>query len=146
MEKKETDMKENLTAKMHYEFLEEKGVNKRDFFIFAAAGAISRGIPKADALKEYNITEEEYDANIDRILNTDDWIATPYDIACKKAAEEGYDVVNYDREYKGGKLYIALKSKLMNKYAGFPLCILVKERKPIVLDEDETVKLAFPYK
>lgn len=66
-------MKEELTTKMHYELLELQGVDKKSFFIASVYGAIQRGIPKAQALSEYNISESEYDANIERVLNDDSW-------------------------------------------------------------------------
>lgn len=64
---------DELTAKMHYEFFEDMGVDRKDFFIFAASGDISRGVPKQEALKRYDLTEEEYDANIERVLNGELW-------------------------------------------------------------------------
>ena len=64
---------DELTAKMHYEFLADLGVDKKDFFIFAASGDIKRGIPKEEALKMYDLTEKEYDENIERVLNDISW-------------------------------------------------------------------------
>lgn len=66
-------MAEELTTEMHYEFLEDMGVSKRDYFIYGASGAIARGVPKAEALTRYGLTEAEYDANIDRVLHDDSW-------------------------------------------------------------------------
>ena len=61
-------MAEELTTDMHYEFFEGE-MSKRDFYIFAVSGAISRGVPKQEALKKYGISEDEYDANIERVLS-----------------------------------------------------------------------------
>ena len=66
-------MEDELTTEMLYEFLEDSGVSKRDFFIYAVSGAIARGVPKAEALERYRITEEEYDSNIDRVLKDETW-------------------------------------------------------------------------
>ena len=67
-------MAEELTTEMHYEFLEDMGVDKKSYFIFSAYGMIQRtGCTKAEACKRYGLTEEEYNANIERVLNTDDW-------------------------------------------------------------------------
>ena len=67
-------MKEELTTEMHYEFLEDMGVDKKSYFIFAACGMMKRtGCTKEKACERYGITVEEYDANIDRVLNSDDW-------------------------------------------------------------------------
>lgn len=39
-------MENDLTTEMHYEFFEDSGISKRDFFIYAVSGAIARGVPK----------------------------------------------------------------------------------------------------
>ena len=66
-------MKEELTTDMQYEFMEIDGVSRKDFHIFAASGAISRGVPKKDALAQYGLTEREYDDNIERVLSDTSW-------------------------------------------------------------------------
>lgn len=67
-------MAEELRTEMHYEFLEDMGVDKKSYLIFAAFGMIKRtSCPKTEACKRYGLTVEEYDANIDRVLSTDDW-------------------------------------------------------------------------
>lgn len=64
--------KDELTTEMHYEFMKDK-VSHFDFMVFAASGAIRRGVEKAEACKEHGITVEEYDANIDRVLSDPSW-------------------------------------------------------------------------
>lgn len=64
---------DELTAEMHYEFFVDMGVDGKDFIIYAACGAMSRGVPKEEALKRYDLTEEEYDANVERVLNDTSW-------------------------------------------------------------------------
>ena len=67
-------MEEELTTEMHYEFLKDMGVDKKDYMIFAASGMMKRtGCSKEEACKRYGISVEEYDANINRVLKTDDW-------------------------------------------------------------------------
>ena len=65
-------MKEELTTEMHYEFLKDNGVQKKDLSILAVYGAIQRGVSKSEALKRYNISEKDYDKNIDKVLNSDE--------------------------------------------------------------------------
>ncbi len=65
-------MKDELTTDMQFEFMDGE-VSKRDFYIFSISGAIARGIPKEEACKQHGISVEEYDANIDRVLNDPSW-------------------------------------------------------------------------
>ncbi len=144
-------MKEELTTEMHYEFLEDMGVDKKDYMIFAACGMMKRtGCSKEEACKRYGISVEEYDANIDRVLNSDDLFPeTEFEKAKRLAAEaakeynEGYDIINYEGEYKGGLLFVSIKSKNLHKYAGFPLYILVKESKAERLEDNECWELFY---
>jgi len=66
-------MAEELTTEMHFEFLEDMGTDRLSYFVFAARGAMNRGLSKAEALKRYGLSEAVYDAGIDRVLSTDDW-------------------------------------------------------------------------
>lgn len=66
-------MAEELTTDMHFEFLEDMGTDRLSYFVFAARGAMNRGLSKAEALKRYGLSEAVYDAEIDRVLSTDDW-------------------------------------------------------------------------
>ena len=59
---------EDLTTAMHEELIGDE-FSHFDFMVFAASGAISRGVPKSEALRKYGITEQEYDDNIDRVLS-----------------------------------------------------------------------------
>jgi hypothetical protein len=65
-------MKDELTTDMQFEFMEGE-VSKFDFYIFSISGAIARGISKEEACKQHGISVEEYDANIDRVLNDPSW-------------------------------------------------------------------------
>ena len=66
--------KDELTTEMHYEFLEDIGVDRKSFMIYSASGMIERtGCSKEEACREHGITVQEYDENIDRVLHTDDW-------------------------------------------------------------------------
>lgn len=66
--------KDELTTEMHYEFLEDMGVDRKSFMIYSASGMIERtGCSKEEACRKHGITVKEYDENIDRVLHTDDW-------------------------------------------------------------------------
>lgn len=64
--------REELTTEMHSEFLGDE-IPKKDLYIMAVYGAIRRGVPMAEALKKYDLTEEEYNANIKRVLSCPDY-------------------------------------------------------------------------
>ena len=40
-----------------------------DLNVMAVFGAMAKGFNKKDALNKYKISEEDYDSNIDRVLN-----------------------------------------------------------------------------
>lgn len=61
--------KEELTTEMHAEFMDGE-ISMNDMKIMGVYGAISRGISKTEALKKYGLTEEEYCANIERVLSS----------------------------------------------------------------------------
>lgn len=61
-------MQEELTTKMHAEFIGDD-ISDLDLRIMAVYGAISRGTEKESALREYGLTEQEYNENIDRVLS-----------------------------------------------------------------------------
>lgn len=60
---------DELTTLMHWELIGEE-IPKFDLFVMAVYGAMRGGLSKQEALAKYNLTEEEYDANIDRVLNS----------------------------------------------------------------------------
>lgn len=62
-------MGDELTLKMHQELLGDE-ISNFDLRIMGVFGAMKRGIPKHEALLHYEISEEEYDDNIQRVLNT----------------------------------------------------------------------------
>lgn len=62
-------MKEEFTTAMHAELLYGE-ISSHDLSIMGAYGAMARGINKQDALAKYKLTEEEYDNNIERVLNS----------------------------------------------------------------------------
>lgn len=61
-------MKEEFTTAMHEDMLCGE-IEHDELMLLSCYGAIKRGIPKAEALKEHGLTEEEYDANIERALH-----------------------------------------------------------------------------
>lgn len=62
-------LKDELTAEMHYELIGCE-MSDFDFRIMAACAAIWRGVPKAESLRKNNLTEREYDDNIERVLSS----------------------------------------------------------------------------
>lgn len=64
---------DELTTEMHYDLHFEGFVSKKDFYCAAIYGAIRGGESKANALKRYGISEDYYDANIERILHDTSW-------------------------------------------------------------------------
>lgn len=72
MAKDKKTKKEELDTMQHYEFIgDHDGVSEFDFRVAAAFGAMNRGVPRMRALRKYNLTEEEYDKNIERVLKAD---------------------------------------------------------------------------
>lgn len=53
---------------MHFEFLGEE-ISEFDLSIMSVYGAIQRGLTKEEALKSNGVTEEDYDANVERVLS-----------------------------------------------------------------------------
>lgn len=45
-------------------------VGALDAKVMGVYGAMVRGISKGDALAKYGLTEEQYDANVERVLNS----------------------------------------------------------------------------
>lgn len=62
-------LKEELTAEMHYELMSCE-MSELDFRVMAAYAAISGGISKEEGLRKYNLTESEYDDNVDRVMSS----------------------------------------------------------------------------
>ena len=62
-------MEDELTTEMHWEFMEDE-MTREDFLVMAVCGAMNRGSTKAEALKKYGISEEFFDANVDRVLKS----------------------------------------------------------------------------
>lgn len=62
---------DELTAEMHHEFVADK-ISFKDFMIYAAFCAMDDNKSnKKAALQRYNVSEKEYDENIDRVLKID---------------------------------------------------------------------------
>lgn len=59
---------EELTTKMHSEFLGDE-ISNLDIKVMGVYGAVNRGVSLKDALKEYKISEREYNLNLDRVLS-----------------------------------------------------------------------------
>lgn len=66
---KHKKLKEELTAEMHYELIGCE-MSDFDFRVMAACAAIWRGMPKKESLRKYNLTESEYDDNVERVLSS----------------------------------------------------------------------------
>lgn len=60
-------MAEELTTAMHCEFIGDE-IDSSDLEVMAVYGAMKRGLTKQEALAQYQMTEEFYDSNIDRVL------------------------------------------------------------------------------
>lgn len=60
-------MKEELTTKMHSEFIGHE-ISDFDLRIMSVFGAVRGGMSLKEALKEDNILGEEYLQNIDRVI------------------------------------------------------------------------------
>lgn len=61
-------MKEELTTAMHEEFIGDE-ISHDDLRVMGVYGAMNRGFSKKDALARYNMSEEYYDANVERVLS-----------------------------------------------------------------------------
>lgn len=62
-------MKEEFTTEMHAELI-GKEVSNFDLKVMGVYGAVARGVALTDALKRYEITREQYEKNIERVLST----------------------------------------------------------------------------
>lgn len=63
-----TNMEDEFTTKMHAELLGDE-IPYKDLLICSVYGATKRGISLDDALKIHGISKEEYEQNIERVLN-----------------------------------------------------------------------------
>lgn len=61
--------KEELTTLMHYDFLCNE-MSVEDIKIYGVFGAMKGGLSKKEALNKYGISEQLYDENIERVLNS----------------------------------------------------------------------------
>lgn len=61
-------MEDEFTTDMHYDMLQDE-FSELEFAIMDIYGAIQRGIPKKEALKEHNMPEEVYDKNVKLVLD-----------------------------------------------------------------------------
>lgn len=62
-------MKDEFTTKMHAELLGDE-ISYKDLLVMSVFGATQKGDSLDKALKEYNISKEEYEQNIERVLNS----------------------------------------------------------------------------
>lgn len=62
-------MKDEFTTAMHAEWLSSE-MCETDVKICGVFGAMARGLTKKEALQKYQIDEDYYDQNIDRVLNS----------------------------------------------------------------------------
>jgi len=61
--------KEELTTAMHSEFLDGE-ISEFDMRVMGVVGATNRGVPITEALQKYEMTEEEFKANVKRVLSS----------------------------------------------------------------------------
>lgn len=61
-------MAEELTTEMHEELIGGE-ISPLDLRVMAVFGAIRRGEDKQARLRKYDLTEAEYDSNLDRVLS-----------------------------------------------------------------------------
>ena len=62
-------MQDELTTEMHWEFMQGE-MTREDFLVMAVVGAMNRGASKAEALEKHALSEEYYDANYERVMNS----------------------------------------------------------------------------
>lgn len=62
-------LKPELTAKDHFDLIGDE-IPYEDLMIMAVWVKINRGVEKKVALEKHGITEEFYEANVERVLNT----------------------------------------------------------------------------
>ena len=62
-------MQDEFTTEMHWEFMEGE-MTREDFLVMATVGAMNRGATKAEALKKHGLSEEYFDANVERVMNS----------------------------------------------------------------------------
>ena len=90
------DMKcsDEFTTEMHWEMLQGE-MTREEFLAWAAYGAVQRGTPIADALAEYNVSEDTYDKVTAR---KDEGIVAPADVSGEEhpyKSPEGYLYPSY---------------------------------------------------
>lgn len=61
-------MKEELTTKMHAEFLGDE-VTDLELKVMGVYGAVNRKVPLDDALKEYGLSKEQYEEGVEKFLS-----------------------------------------------------------------------------
>ena len=62
-------MKEEFTTEMHAELI-GKEISNFDLKVMGGYGAVARGVAIEEALKRFELTFEQYEKNIDRVLST----------------------------------------------------------------------------
>ena len=65
-----TNLTDEFTTEMHWEMMEGE-IDREELLAWAAYGAINRGVSKADALANYNVSEEYYDQLIGKQTKQD---------------------------------------------------------------------------
>lgn len=45
-------------------------MTREDFLVMAVVGAMNRGATKAEALKKYGLSEEYFEANLERVMKS----------------------------------------------------------------------------
>ena len=60
-------MQDELTTEMHWELMQGE-MTREDFLVMAVRGAMNRGATKAEALKKYDLSEEYFDSDVERVM------------------------------------------------------------------------------
>lgn len=63
------DMNPELSAEQHFELMGDE-ISHDDLMVMAVWADITNGKKKQEALRAHGITEDFYDQNVERVLNT----------------------------------------------------------------------------
>ena len=126
---KRLGQKDEFTTEMHWEMMEGE-VDRQEFLAWAAYGAIKRGLPKAEALSKYKISEEFFEQVMNREEERRE--ALPEE---KGEKEEIHSPETYAKPYRSpdGELYPSYQAYCNDPYLDSDLiqCKLASgERKP----------------
>jgi len=67
-----------------------------------------------------------------------------YRLACEMAKTRDFDVIRFEKIYKGFPLFRANKSCMLHRYAGYPIFVHIINGKASELSFDESLLIRFP--